>query len=270
MGNNKRCLVYLSWVFMLKSKYYILTVLVCILFMSCEKEQQRLTDAPSSPEDAMVKTKSEKGITETYYYDSQKRISKILFNTGTTSYFHEFTYSTNEIQEYKSEEPRYALEETLPNGATKYNRNSNPIVYKLNKQGYYVGLNSFYQTQNMEYDDAGFMRKQSLGIQDYSINEDYTNDGKNVEKMIGKGFSYVGGNFTINHSFIYYSDKINSIGNRNFGKSFLGKSSTNLLMTSIEDGETAVFTYEFDANQRVIKKTETKGLITNVTTYTYY
>ena len=87
---------------MLKSKYYILTVLVCILFMSCEKEQQRLTDAPSSPEDALVKTKTEKGITETYYYDSQKRISKILFNTGSTSYFHEFTYSSNEIQEYKS------------------------------------------------------------------------------------------------------------------------------------------------------------------------
>ena len=118
-----------------------------LLSMACQKES--ITTTPS---EVLVKTKSEGNNMETYFYDSQKRLAKIVFTTATgTSYYHEYTYSGNEISEYRSEEPVYALEQTLPGGAVRINCTSNPSLLKLNDRGLYLETASTKNGETTHY-----------------------------------------------------------------------------------------------------------------------
>jgi YD repeat-containing protein len=250
----------------IKSNYLLLSVIMSLLSMACQKES--ITTTPS---EVLVKTKSEGNNMETYFYDSQKRLAKIVFTTATgTSYYHEYTYSGNEISEYRSEEPVYALEQTLPGGAVRINCTSNPSLLKLNERGLYLETASNCQSVTCQYDDNGFLITHSFGITDYSINEQLSNDRKNILSVNGTGFNYLGGDFKETTSYEYYKDKLNTIGNKNFGKQYLGKSSENLLKSSTKNGETTSYTYILDAQQRVSTQTTIKGSAQTVVTYTYY
>ena len=245
---------------------WLLFVIASVVLTACKKEKLML-----SPSDALVKSKTEGNFTETYYYDTQKRLSKIVYSSpSSASYYHEFTYQANSISEYRSEEPLYALEQSLPNGATRINCTSNPGMLKLNEKGLYIGTASNCQTASYQYDANGFLLAQDFGITDYSIKEQFSNDRKNVLTVSGKGFNYLGGDFTENTTYLYYTDKLNSIGNKNFGKQYLGKSSENLMKAATKNGETTSYAYAFDAQERVIQKITTKGSTQTTTTYTYY
>lgn len=257
---------------MFKSKLLLLTVIMSIAFVSCQKESLNANLEEQSPSAALVKSKTEGNNTETYYYDADKRLSKIVFSSSTNNntYYHEYTYTANEITEYRSEEPRYALEQALPNGATRINCSSNPSELKLNEKGFYIGTVSNCQTQSFQYDENGFVITQDLNQTDYSTNEKFVNDSKNVTRKSGNGFSYGNGTFNTNTIYTYYTDKLNSIGNKNFGKAYLGKSSDNLVASETQNNITTNYSYKFDSQQRVIQKTTKLENVETQTYYTYY
>jgi len=257
---------------MFKSKILLLTVICSITLVSCKKES--LVTAPVTPSiaDALIKTKTEGNIVETYTYDSQKRLSKVVFTSTTngSSYYYEYTYTNDAVLEYHSNETLHELEETLPNGVTRLNCTANPRSLKLNNQGYYVGMSSTCEEKSLGYDANGFVVSQNYAITDFSKNETMRNDKRNVTTINSKGFSYLGGDFTTVVNLDYFYDKVNTVGNKNFGKNFLGKSSENLIKTESENNQTISYTYTFDAQQRVLNRTITKGGIQSTSTYTYY
>ncbi len=256
---------------MLKSKLLLLCVIASVTLLSCKKESLITNSVGSSPSDALVKTKTDGNNVESYSYDNQNRISRIVFSTTTgPSYYHEFTYSNGAVSEYHSGEPLYELEQVLPNGTIKLNCTSNPSIFKLNTNGFYAGTTTTCQTQSYKYDTNGFIVNQDYAITDYNTVEQVINDNKNILQISGKGFSYGGGEFDINTNYDYYLDKISSIGNKNFGRSYLGKSSENLLKKETQNGETTTYTYLYDAQQRVIQKTSIKLSVVKTTSYTYY
>lgn len=74
----------------------------------------------------------------------------------------------------------------------------------------------------------------------------------------------------------YYTDKLNSLTNDALGLLYYGKSSKNLVKTEQSfypgggTGQIANMTYEFDAKDRVIKKTTTKGANVFINLITYF
>ncbi|OJJ14911.1 hypothetical protein BKI52_40870 [marine bacterium AO1-C] len=68
----------------------------------------------------------------------------------------------------------------------------------------------------------------------------------------------------------YYLDKLNTLGNANYGKRFYGKSSKNLLKSSQVKGDAKItYLYTFDKKGRVIEMIE-KDKPQGITSYTYY
>ncbi len=252
---------------MFKCKFLLLFVISSVVLTSCTKEKL----SAIFPADALVKTKTEGNNTETYFYDNQNRLSKIVFSSSTSpSYYHEFTYSNGIISEYHSEEAIHKLVDTLPGDIIRLNCTSNPSILNLNDNGFYSGTTSTCQSQSYKYDAIGFVIAQDFEITDYSTTEQVLNDSKNVTKITGKGFSFGGGEFDLITTYTYYSDRISSIGNKNFGKLFLGKSSVNVLKSETKNTETINYTYIYDAEQRTIQRTAVKGTTQTITAYTYY
>lgn len=255
---------------MLKSKLLLLTVIASITLVSCKKESLTANSVVPSPSDARIKTKTEGNNVETYYYDNQRRLSKIVFSSNEgTSYYYEYTYSDGAVSEYRSNEPRYELEQKLPNGAVKLNCTSNPSLLKLNENGFYAGASSYCQSKTYKYDNRGFVTEENFSITDYNRLDQLVYDNKNVTQIISKGSSYNDGQFSYTTTIQYLTDK-NTIGNINFGKAFLGNSSENLVKSITENGKTTSYLYELDAQQRVINKTTRTTKAETLTTYTYY
>ncbi|MFN8296880.1 MAG: hypothetical protein U0T69_11835 [Chitinophagales bacterium] len=255
---------------MLKSKLLLLTVIASITFVSCKKESLVTNLVLPSPYDARIKTKTEVNNVETYYYDSQNRLSKIVFSTNAGTYYYEYTYTNGSVSEYRSNEPKYEQEQKLSNGGIKLNCTSNPSALKLDANGFYKGASSYCESTAFRYDTNGFITEQEYSTTDYNRIDKIINDSKNVTQIISKGYSYNGGDFTYTSTIQYHTDKPNTIGNINFGKIFLGNSSENLVKSISENGNTINYFYEFDALQRVIKKTSKSNTEEIVTAYTYY
>ena len=254
---------------MFKSKLLLLIVIASITLVSCKKESLVTSVAPIA--DALVKTKSEGNIVETYYYDSQKRVSKIVFTPTTgNSYYYEYTYTNNAVLEYHSNETIHELEETLPNGVIRLNCTANPRSLTLGADGHFKGNTAGCESNSYSYDDNGFIVEQNFAVTDYNKSDELRNDKRNITRINSNGFSYVGGDFMTTVNFEYYTDKTNTIGNKNFGKSFLGKSSENLVKTEAENNLSTNYTYTFDKQNRVINRTQTKNNTQIVTAYTYY
>ncbi len=256
---------------MFQRKLFILIGLVSFVCFSCTKENQ-INRETSPLLEVLVKTKTTPlNTVETYYYDAQKRVSKIEFvEEDGTSYYYSYTYTANEVSEYKSNQPIRALEETLPNGTIRMNCTSNPRTYKLNAEGYYVGYTTNCESLSIKYDKNGFIVSESHFMIDFSGNQYFKNDGKNIIDIANSGTSYGGGEFTNKDVYSYFLDKVNTIGNQNFGKTFLGKSSENLVKTIAATAENNFeYTYEFDEEGRVTAST-VKNLKLNEQAKTYY
>jgi hypothetical protein len=82
-------------------------------------------------------------------------------------------------------------------------------------------------------------------------------------------------------SYTYYEDKKNTIGNENFGRAWEGRSSDNLVKTAAyyDNSQvpavvnyTAIYEYDFDASNRVIRKKERRpnGKVDVIAEYTYW
>lgn len=246
-----------------------LLILLAILVVSCSKEDLKVS---SSATESLVKTKTEGTTTESYTYDNQGRVTRIqyTFSDNTPSYYHTYTYNGSFVSEYHSEERIYDLEETLPNGTTIIHCTSNPRLLKLNSNGLFEGGSiNCNEAASFEYDANKFLYVRDYEVTDYNSKDSFKNDGKNITEIRGSGFSYGGGEFSY-VSTLSYTDKVNTIGNKNFGMLHLGKSSENLLQSERKGTVITTYSYEFDAQQRVIQKTALLDGKTTVTAYTYY
>lgn len=246
-----------------------LLLLLVVLVVSCKKEDFKVTTSTES----LVKTKSEGNITESYTYDNQGRVTKITFtsNDNTPSYYHTFTYDGVTISEYHSEEPIYNAEQSQPNVTTQMKCTSNPRLLALNNNGFYKGgIMNCNEQFTYQYDANQFLNSSEQVMTDFNCNCTYNNDGKNITSIQSTGFSFGGGDFSYVTNYAYFSGKTNTIGNKNFGLLHLGKSSAELIMSEKKGKDVTNFSYEFDANQRVIKKTATINGHSTISTYSYY
>lgn len=252
----------------------LITTAIIFVIVSCKKENTNTNSNNASPLDALVKTKTENNITEMYYYDNENRIIKIeyLLANGTT-YYHEFTYTNDGILEYHSEDSRTNLSDTVSGGIVIIYCMPNPFLNILNSAGLYKGKSEICDADfyDYKYDDNGFISEKTTSMIDNYLLTHFENDTKNIIRSHNTGYSYGVGSFDYFYDYVYYTDKLNSIGNKNYGQSYLGKSSQNLIKSeTINNNIIKTYTYEYDAHQRVSKQIIVHGTTQTITTYTYY
>lgn len=246
---------------------------------------------------ALVKTKAEGSSIETYEYDHENRISKLTVSfpsSPSENYYRTFTYYKDTIYIFSSNYTRQAINDTLPDGTPvvrQYNGicilNSNGLFEgKFNNKNFNIIIDG--PDYSYTYDTHGFLQTYTSSITDAYTKDSLFNDGVDYTKKSGIFIGFAG-EYEVQSSFVYDTDKFNTIGNKNFGNLHLGKSSTHLLkqevithkhttLGGIDYSETNNYSYEFDHLNRVIKRiTENiydsaagTGTTYSTAQYTYY
>ncbi|MFN8237019.1 MAG: hypothetical protein U0T77_02525 [Chitinophagales bacterium] len=245
----------------------------------------------------MVKTKTEGNSVESYQYDTQNRISKLTVSfpsSPSEDFYNTFTYYKDTLYVFSSNYSRQSFNDTLPDG-TPIVRQYNGILV-LNSHGLFEGT---YNNKNFNiiidgpdysyhYDANDFLQTYINSITDAYTKDSLFNNGTDYTEKRGVFIGFAG-EFSVHTTYQYFADKVNTLGNKNFGKIHLGKSSTHLLkqeyttykhqtLGGIDYAETKNYTYEFDNLDRVIKRT-TETILDSVSgsdttystaTYTYY
>lgn len=167
-----------------------------------------------------------------YVYDSLGRLTSISFGAGSTTITYTY-YGNDSIK------------------VTGYNANG-PIVYILNSSGYASSVIDPDGTVTyFTYDSEGHLLSNNYGL---------VNTWDAAGNMLTT--SELGG-----QTFTYLTDKINTAGNENRGRKFLGKSSENLIGTSTQSGQQPIaYTYQYDSENRVTYIQRGTG----TETFTYY
>ncbi len=183
----------------------------------------------------LVKTKTFVGggdsYTETYTYDDRGRITSVTSVSTLGSLTTTYTYSGSAI--------------TVNDGA-------NTSTITLNSQGYAVSRTLSWGTITYTYDADWHLLSSSDGLS-------YTWSAGNMTSASSPTTTYTD---------TYLTNKFNTTGNENFGQTFLGKSSINLVDAYIlvNNGSVYTYTYQYDSQNRVIQADDG----TAVLTYTYY
>lgn len=258
----------------MKFTYYIIFIL--FLISSCKKEHSNKSD-----EYNLIKTKTTSTSVEHYFYDAQNRISRIDFYTNhsdTVSYYYTYLYTDSAIYEYHSNEAISSNYDSI-----FINCDKNPHKFNLQYNRYFMHLNDacFSWSEGYTYFPDGFLQTSY----DYGIDgggrDTFYNDGVNY--IYSKGnFAGMTGFGDDQHTYYYYSDKLNTIGNSNFGRNYLGKSSycliyqetiqTRNMRDTMIFTDTIAYNYEWDNTNRVITtyKKHSFNLVEDTTRYTYY
>lgn len=215
-------------VFKLSLYTLVLFVAVAMVASSCKKEEIVPTRVHTV---SHGDTQGNVLYTHTYSYDDQYRLVEVKQDDSVVA-----TFRYNDLSVIQT------------NGAYT-------TVYALNTDGYVTSANFSYLTLTTFYYGA-------IGYADYTeqsgIRSNYTWSGENLVSVYGSD--------TVVYT--YLSDKFTTIGNEYTGQAFLGKDSKNLVSTITynTNAATVTFTYEYDGQGRVTKRTN--GSI--VETYTYY
>jgi hypothetical protein len=200
-----------------------------------------------------------------------KTITTLSSSPGTDS----FSYDGNRKQSEFWNALNHTVYTYLPNSISYINSNANVSgIDSLNALGYDIsGVvrragDLYYVTRT--YDADGHL----LSV--YSIDSAYALQRDTVIQTWSNGnmlssyeayktpWSYD----VIETTYIYLTDKANSLANENFGQSYYGKSSQNLVSTYSVGGNTYTMRYEYDNNGWVAKEIDPgKG---STKTYTYY
>ncbi|MBJ2176277.1 hypothetical protein JBL43_18645 [Aureibaculum sp. A20] len=203
-------------------------------------------------------------LTIDYQYDNEGRIIKESLNN------YEINKDGDSIQTtYANVKPavyKYFTDSIL----IEVNNTWRKLV--LNKKTLFtkdISPNSFSKVKKLTtrlrhtYNSNGFVIKTVLFddyiTYSYSTIYDYEYSNKNLVKEtqtnrnIGSDNTVTEDSYYIEYE--YFKNKLNSIGNINFGKKYLGKSSKNLIKKEIgSNGYIANYEYEFDKNGNVTKK----------------
>jgi hypothetical protein len=159
--------------------------------------------------------------------------------------------------------------------------NQNTGFYtKIGANGKISEENVAYSYRKNTYDDKGFLTLSQF----YSLDPSRTflNAYKYeiVNNNVVKEWLISGGKEYLTNTYDYYEDKKNTIGNENFGLTWAGRSSQNLLKRTnsydisqpIVTIFATIYEYDFDAGNRVIRRKEhnENGTYSFITEYTYY
>jgi hypothetical protein len=237
---------------------FSLTILVLIIsFSSCNKDSSSSHPSDTSV-DALVKTiqvfdsMSLQAVKfNTLYYDSQKRLTRIVESgnsdpSDTTVFYHDFYYYTNKVILLKTKSTSSAYDK---------------VTFILNSKGlaescaYYRFLTPadsiFEYSTSFEYDADGFLLKQTdYSSPDYTINA-VTTFIYSKNNLISMTLHSL---FTHTMNYTHDEEHLNTLGNKNCGVGFFGRSDSYLLM-NIKDDSTnspvAGFDYQLDPNYRI-------------------
>ena len=258
-----------------KNKLFIKISILTVLFCSCKKQES------ISNSNNLIKTKTTSTSTEHYFYDAKNRISRIDFYTNhsdTVSYYYTYIYTDSASYEYHSNEAISTNYDSI-----FINCDKNPHKLNLQYNRYFMHLNEdcFSWSEGYTYFPDGFKQTSYIYDIDGGGIDTYYNDGVNY--IYSKGnFAGMTGFGDDQHTYYYYADKLNTIGNSNFGKQFLGKSSYCLIyqetIQTRNMRDTMIFTdtisynYEWDNANRVILSYKHIGhyLLEDTARYTYY
>ncbi len=259
----------------MKNLTYIITIISFLALFSCTKKNDP-TPTPIDPSTSRVKsmtfTDSTGNLfaTMTFQYDNISQLIEMhqLQYAGGTSMHYYYQYLPGLIIE-----KIYDTNNVL-NARTPYNINSQKLItngdqmaytgsgdsllmyvytFKYNTDGYLIESKDFYQGDTSRYH-----------LQTWEIF-----NGNSISYTVL--FSESGGIYTENNE--YYASTINTIGNENLGRSFLGKSSVNLIKSSTIPNNpfgSKSYTYEFDSQNRVHKSTVTQYNVKFNISYAYY
>ncbi len=240
---------------------------VAIIF-GCKKDG--LNDFPS---ETLVKTETHGNVVKSYSYDNHNRL--ILEKTDMNS-----NYYITHAYKYKGDT------------VIIFSVDSNNV--KIRIMPYYLLNNKklmVYEFPPFEYtyDNNDFIVT-AIGSFRHSYLDSFYNDSNNITKRVQRMYNIYSYTYTIT-TIKQYNDTLNTLGNNNFGKSYLGKSSKNLIsyetvinekmfcqinigcgLSQIVDINNYKYCYELDRKNRVTKviKTNVATLETDTTSYTYY
>ena len=195
--------------------------------------------------------------TDSLIYDSQGR--QIVYDGGANNYG-TYTYNgstvTKTVQSSCSGNPcTYYLIYTL-------NAN-NLATYRIYRDGAYT---SFTQST---FDAEGHLLTEisidsSTGLSRDTIINTWTN-GNLTTSYSGSVNPF--GHYSYTYVYTYLTDKLNTA---DYGTSFLGKTSTNLVHTISYNGTVYTLDYEYDTQGRVKKSTSTPSISNYYAEFTYY
>ncbi len=188
-----------------------------------------------------------------YFYDTQKRCTKVIMHDSYFGYTEKITYpsATSVVSEII------------------YSRDNQTIkkIYTLNARGQAI---SYLQVEKADtirdrylYNAAGF----SMELADAGWMNATDAELKNGNFNLSSKLIVSNGNVTKNardYKYTYYSDKKNTIGNKNFGIAYLGNDNKNPVKTEtvpvMDTDITYSHSYLFDAKGRIIRQKQNETI----------
>jgi hypothetical protein len=254
-----------------KTMLYCGSFVFALLICSCSKSKN---DDPvfSGPliKTIMIRFSDSNFYDHTLYYDANSRIAEMnLTHTLGTTLAHVKTiykYGTDSVTAMYYDTDAQVL---LKSEIYLLNASGQAVQKHSGPDGY--NLSDTYYT----YDGSGFLIRDST---EYAativlrIVKNYTISDGNIARVVTRTEA-TSGTSTQETIYAYVPGKDNSIGNLNQGVTFLGKQNANPVASATYTPEPLVgpnpllYTYDYDAQGRIITATTNNPV---VTTYTYY
>jgi hypothetical protein len=231
----------------------VLPFTVLSLMVACKKDAHQDPIKPLAPR---IKTVSFDNDLRTYTYDSKGRVTKIVFSLYGRD---EYSYTNTAITR-----THYDLADTV----------TSAYVYKLDAKGMAIGFTSTSTPDYiyaMSYTAAGELSTNNeihskAGQPDRSWDKTYYYTNNNLDS-VATAYNDGTNTSTVKDYFDeYYTDKVNTIGNDNYGQAWLGASSRNALKAARDIGSDntgfqpqTTYQYEYDSQSRITKQLRFEG-----------
>jgi hypothetical protein len=227
---------------------------IALLPAACKK------DHDSKPiSEARIKTMAYDNIVITYFYDEKGRVKRAAANPGG---YMQYVYTDTTV----------TIENYYPAGTLLEKE-----VYKLGANGLATGKTKNSIEYEFSYNSDGQLTLAKMynmsSSARWEVHYSFTNGNRDSITDILSGLA------PQTHTYFdeYDAGKLNSLSNENFGMAYLGADSKYLLKKfrykNVSGIIPSTYTYEFDAHNRVIKKTHTTGnggLTEPQVSYTWY
>ena len=236
--------------------------LLLLAFAACKKNAGSSPPPAPTVNDTRIASWQVTGsISENYTYDSKNRITSAAYNGYDQNTIYTYTDSTVKEQYIKTS-----------TGAPIYTN-----IYKLNNKGLAVSQADTSATDYLwsyEYTSSGYLARStqtqlSTGYVWNDYRYYYTND---VNDSI---ILYRNNAWTLAYYYQYYTDKINSLDNLNFGLTFLGRKDRLPVKMAVRWSptytDTTRYSYTFDAKQNISQQSTLSAgnPVPEIVNYTY-